>query len=140
MTTDGKQKKTSAQGQAGAVPGVDFLESVRQFWDGMPKYPLDMAQNLSGAGDNKLLNDTTTLASKMMEFGQARMQADMTFMSALAQCKKPEDFLNLQKEWFETAVKDYQENNEELVKAGMQIFNDGVEAAEEISEKIKPKS
>jgi hypothetical protein len=139
MTTDGKQKKYSSRGHAGAASGADFLESVRQFWDGMPKYPLDMAQNLSGTGNTKLLDDTTTLASRMMEFGQARMQADMSFMAALAQCKQPEEILSLQKDWFETAVKDYQETNAELVKASMQMFADGVEAAEDIAEKAKPK-
>lgn len=139
MSSDAKQKKYSSRGHSGAAPGADFYESVRQFWDGMPKYPLDMVQNLSGTGNRKLLDETTTLASRMMEFGQARIQADMSFMTALAQCKQPEDVLSLQKDWFETAVRDYQETNAELVKAGMQMFSDGVEAAEEVTEKAAPK-
>ncbi|MEX2616299.1 MAG: phasin family protein [Alphaproteobacteria bacterium] len=140
MTSDDKQKKYSSRGHSGAAPDADFYESVRQFWAGLPKYPLDMAQNLSGTGNRKLLDDTTTLASRMMEFGQARIQADMSFMTALAQCKQPEDVLSLQKDWFETAVRDYRETNAELVKAGMQLFSDGVEAAEDVSEeKAAPK-
>ena len=128
MTDDRKQEKGQG-GSAGAMPGADFLGSVRQFWEGMPKFPMDMAQNISTVGNTKVLEETATIANRMFEFGQARVQSDMNHMAELAQCKTPEDFMNLQKQWYETALKDFQENNAERGKAGMQLFSDDTQAA-----------
>jgi hypothetical protein len=124
---------------SGAIPGADLMASFWQMLEDMPKFPLDMTRGMAPVGGTKVADDAARIANRFVEFGQDRYKADMDFLTELAHCKSPEEVMSLQKDWFETAVRDYQENNAALMEAGMRLFNDSLSAGEDAAAGAKRK-
>ena len=134
----GKSRRSTVGG-FGAMPGAELMTSFWKAFEDMPKIPLDVTRSLAPQSNGKLAEEATKMAERFMEFGQTRYKADMDFLTELSHCKTAEEVLSLQKDWFETAVHDYQSNNAAIFEAGVRMFADSVALSEEVSDRFVSK-
>ena len=137
MTEQSKSKRRTATDHVPetdrlAALGAEMIEAASSAW----APPGDLMRINGGQVtriNERMLENTSEIAGRLVEFGTRRFREDMECMSEFAHCRSPEDIFSLQRKWMDTAIEDYRKVGSEFYGAGMRMMTDGMKAANVIA-------
>lgn len=114
--------------------GTEMIDVASRIWGlQQPGQFLRSGQDSAGRINGRLLDDASAITGRIMAFGSRRFREDVECMNALARCRSPEEVLDLQRKWIDTAIDDYRRGGSEIYDAGIRLFTDSMKAAGELA-------